>query len=124
MAFRDLPIKRKLATVILLTSFAVLGLTSSVLLAYELYSYKQTTRRSFSTVGQIIADSSTAVLIYDDRKLAAEILSGFRAEPEITAAALYDKKGKLYVGYPADQALDAFPDRPGPDGIKFAPHHV
>jgi len=124
MAFRDLPIKRKLASVILLTSAAVLGLTSSVLLAYELYSYKQTTRRSFSTISQIIADSSTAVLIYDDHKLAAEILSGFRAEPEIALAALYDKSGKLYVGYPSDQPAYAFPEHPGPDGIKFAPHHV
>ena len=124
MAFRDLPIKRKLASVILLTSAAVLGLTATVLLAYELYSYKQTTRRSFSTIGQIIADSSTAVLIYDDHKLAAEILSGFRAEPEIALAALYDKSGKLYVGYPADQPTADFPDHPGPDGIKFAPHHV
>jgi PAS domain S-box-containing protein len=124
MAFRDLPIKRKLEHVILLTSFAVLGLTSSVLLAYELYSYKQTTRRVFSTVGQIIAESSTAVLIYDDRNLAAEILSGFRAEPEVAVAALYDKEGKLYVGYPADRPVDEFPDQPGLDGIKFGPHQV
>ena len=124
MAFRDLPIKRKLAGVILLTSFVVLALTSSVLLAYELYSYKDTTRRTFSTVGQIIADSSTAVLIYDDRKLATKILSGFRAEPEVALAALYDRQGRLFVGYPAEVATDAFPDRPGPDGIKFALHHV
>jgi PAS domain S-box-containing protein len=124
MAFRDFPIKRKLAGVILLTSFAVLGLTSCALLGYELYSYKESTRRTMTTLGQIIADSSTAVLIYDDRKLAAEILSGFRAEPEIAAAALYDKQGRLYVGYPADLPATEFPVQPGIDGIKFAPHHV
>ena len=124
MAFRDFPIKRKLAGVILLTSFAVLGLTSCALLGYELYSYKESTRRTMTTLGQIIADSSTAVLIYDDRKLAAEILSGFRAEPEIAAAALYDKQGRLYVGYPADRPSTDFPVQPGLDGIRFAPHHV
>jgi PAS domain S-box-containing protein len=124
MAFRDFPIKRKLAGVILLTSFAVLGLTSCALLGYELYSYKESTRRTMTTLGQIIADSSTAVLIYDDRKLAAEILSGFRAEPEIAAAALYDKQGRLYVGYPADRPVTDFPVQPGLDGIRFAPHHV
>jgi PAS domain S-box-containing protein len=124
MSFRDLPIERKLAKVILLTSLAVLGLTSSVLLAYELYSYKQTTRRSFNTISKIIADSSTAVLIYDDKKLAAEILSGFRAEPEITAAALYDQNGQLYVSYPANGPLAQFPDHPGADGIEFGFHNV
>ena len=35
MAFRDLPIKRKLERVILLTSFAVLALMAAVLLMYE-----------------------------------------------------------------------------------------
>ncbi len=124
MAFRDFPIKRKLAGVILLTSFAVLALMAAVLLAYELYSYKQTTRRIFSTVGQIIAESSTDVLIRDDRQLAAEILSGFRAEPEIAVGALYNRKGVRFVSYPADVPTTEFPDQPGPDGIKFAPHHV
>lgn len=124
MAFRDLPINRKLARVVLLTSFAVLGLTSCFLLAYELYSYRQTTRRTLNTLGQIIADSSTAVLLYDDRKLASEILSGFRAEPEIASAALYDKQGRLYVGYPNDRTVEDFPSEPGIDGIHFGPHHV
>ncbi|HTO03983.1 MAG TPA: ATP-binding protein [Opitutus sp.] len=124
MAFRDLPIRRKLERVILLTSFAVLGLMAAVLLLYELFSYKRSTHRVFSTIAQIIADNSTAVLIYDDRKLAAEIMEGFRAEPEIVLAALYDRNGKLFVGYPADRAADAFPERPGADGIDFDLHEV
>ena len=86
MAFRDLPIKRKLERVILLTSFAVLGLMAAVLLLYELFSYKQSTRRVFSAIAQIIADNSTAVLIYDDRKLAAEIMAGRPPANEMTMA--------------------------------------
>ncbi len=85
MAFRDLPIKRKLVSVILLTSLAVLGFTSCVLLTYELYSYRQTTRRSLSTIAELIASNSTAVLIYDDQKLAAEILAGLRAGDRVVA---------------------------------------
>lgn len=119
MRFRDLPIKRKLVGVILLTSFVVLGLTSLMLLTYELYSYKQTTRRSLATIADIIASNSTAVLIYDDRKLAAEILEGLAAEPEIAAAAMYDGEGKLYAAYPKDEDTAALPARPGRDGIDF-----
>ena len=119
MRFRDLPIKRKLVGSIVLTTLAVLVLASIALLTYELYSYKQTTRRSLTTVAKIIAANSTAVLIYDDQKLAAEILSGLRAEREITAAALFDKNGQVYVSYPHDLSQSELPRRPGPDGIEF-----
>ncbi len=119
MAFRDLPIKRKLVGVILLTCLAVLGLTSVALMTYELYSYKQTTRRTLETIAELIAFNSTAVLIYDDQKLAAEILSGLRAEQEITSAALFDKNGLLYASYAATPKAAVFPLTPGPDGIVF-----
>ncbi|HWA87029.1 MAG TPA: PAS domain S-box protein, partial [Opitutus sp.] len=124
MHFRDLPIKRKLVGVIVLTSFAVLVLTSMVLLGYELFSYKRTTRRDLSTIADIIADNSTAVLIYDDEKLAAEILGALRAEPDISAAALFDKDGRLYVTYPAGRPIPTFPQAPGADGITFGLHDV
>lgn len=124
MRIRDLPIKRKLVGVMVLTSFAVLLLTSVVLLAYELYSYKQSTRRNLSTIAEIIASNSTAVLIYDDHKLAVEILAALRAEPEITAAALYDRQGHLYAMYPSTLAASAFPTTPQPDGIQFHPQEV
>ena len=124
MVFRDLPIKRKLRRVILFPSFAVLALMASVLLVYELFTYKRSTRRVFATVGQIVAENSSAVLIYDDHELAAKILAGIRAEPEIVLAALYDKKGKLFMSYPVGAAATSFPERPGKDGMKFALHHV
>ncbi len=124
MRFPDLPIKRKLVGVIVLTCMAVLGLTSCVLLAYELYSYKRTTERSLSTIADIIAANSSAVLIYDDEKLAAEILSGLRAEPEIAAAALYDRLGRRYVTYPANWPTGEFPVAPGRDGVQFKLRHI
>jgi len=119
MRFRDLPIKRKLVGVIVVTCAAVLGLTSVVLLTYELFHYKQTTRHSLTTIADLIAANSTAVLIYDDQKLATEILSGLRAEPEIVAAALYDRNGRLYVAYPSNIDREKLPTVPGRDGIEF-----
>jgi PAS domain S-box len=116
MRFRDLPIKRKLVGIIVLTSLAVLGLASIALLTYELYSYRDTTRRHLTTVAEIIAANSTAVLIYDDEKLAAEILSGLRAERVVTAAALFDKNGRRYVSFPDEAEI---PEEPGPDGLEF-----
>src|SRR5882757_4317384 len=102
MQFRDLPIKRQLVGGIFLTSLCVLTISCLVLLSYEIYSYKRTTTRSLSTIADIIAANSTAALVFDDPKIAAETLAGLRAEPEITAAALYDKSGKIYVTFPSN----------------------
>ena len=121
MRFRDLPIKRKLVGIIVLTSLSVLGLASLALLTYELYSYREMTRRHLATVAEIIAANSTAVLIYDDEKLAAEILSGLRAERVVNSAALFDKDGRVYVSFPQD--VEA-PAQPGPDGIVFRGREV
>jgi PAS domain S-box-containing protein len=117
MQFQDLPIKRKLVVVIFLTSFSVLTLMCIVLLSFEIYSYEQTTRRSLATMADIITANSAAVLIFDDQKMAREILGGLRAEPEVVAAALYKADGTLYATYPGSLGADLLPARPAPDGV-------
>ncbi|HEX2852373.1 MAG TPA: ATP-binding protein [Opitutaceae bacterium] len=119
MSLYDLPIKRKLAGFIFLTSFVVLVVSFLVLLSYETRSFKQRTTRTMDTIAGIIAANSTAALMYDDAKLAREILAGVRAEEEIVEAALFNKQGKLYATYPAGMARAEFPQAPGPDGTTF-----
>ena len=124
MRFRDLPIKGKLIGVIFLTSISVLVLTCLALLVYEIHSYKQTTSRSLATMAEIIAANSASALIFDDPKVAREILSGLRAEEEVTAAAIYDANGKIYATYPATLSPADFPATPEPDGTVFKPNDV
>ncbi|HEY1717872.1 MAG TPA: ATP-binding protein [Verrucomicrobiae bacterium] len=119
MPFKNPSLKRKLVGIIFLTSLSVLLLTCAMLFYYEIHSYRQTTARDLSTTADIIAANSAAILIFDDKNLAGQILSGLRADPEITAAAFFDKNGKLFARYPADSPASALPDSPGPDGIRF-----
>lgn len=119
MQFRDLPIKRQLVGGIFLTSLCVLTISCLVLLTYEIYNYKQAATRSLSTIADIISANSTAALVFDDPKLAGETLSGLRAEPEVTAAALYDTAGKLYVTYPSNVDAGSLPTAPAQDGVNF-----
>jgi len=119
MQFRDLPIKRQLVGGIFLTSLCVLTISCLVLLSYEIYSYKQSTTRNLSTIADIIAANSTAALVFDDPKLAAETLAGLRAEPEVVAGALYDNAGKLYVTYPTNLSSSDLPASPGASGVDF-----
>ncbi|MEO6567559.1 MAG: PAS domain S-box protein [Opitutaceae bacterium] len=124
MSLSHLPIKRKLAGFIFLTSFVVLLVSFLVLWSFETRSFKNRTLRSLETIGDIIAANSTAALIYDDGKLAREIVAGVRAEPEIIGAALYDKTGRLYLTYPDQVPRENFPATPGPDGSSFGMREV
>jgi PAS domain S-box-containing protein len=120
MPLRHLPIQRKLVWFVFLTTLTVLLGSNVALFIYESRSFQQATAQNLSTMAEIIASNSTAALIYDDPKLAQEIISGLKAEPDITAAALYDKQGKLYATYPAAEAKTAFPSAPGEIGGKFS----
>jgi signal transduction histidine kinase len=113
------PIQRKLMRVILLTSGAVLLLTCSIYFAYEYYTFKQSTVRQLTTLGQIISTNSTAALAFQSRDEAYEILAALKAEPHIVAAALYDKNGKLFVHYPANLSIASFPDSVRTSGYIF-----
>src|SRR6266487_1681448 len=119
MSLKNTPIRRKLMTIILLTSSAVLLLTCTAFFAYEFFTFRQGTVRQLSTLGEILAANSTAALAFQNQDDAKEILSAVKAERHIVAASLYDKDGKLFSKYPADLAVDALPATPEKDGYRF-----
>jgi PAS domain S-box-containing protein len=118
-AFHDIPIQRKLMTIILLISGAVLLLTCSAFFAYELLTFRQTTVRQLSTLGEVIATNSTAALAFQNQTDAEEILAAVKAERHIVAAGLYDDTGDLFAKYPEELPADAFPATPQSDGYRF-----
>ncbi len=124
MLLRDRPIRRKLTTIILLTSGAVLLLTCAAFFAYELLTFPQTAVRNLSTLGEIIAANSTAALAFKNQDDAKEILGALKAERHIVAAGLYDQEGKLFSKYPADLPAGALPTAPGNDGYRFERSHL
>src|SRR5467141_3055635 len=107
MAFKNTPIKRKLTTLFLLTSGAVVLLTCASYFAYEYVTFRQTIRGQLSTLGAVIAANSTAAVAFGNERDASEILAGLKAERHIVAAALYNREGKLLSRYPADVPVAA-----------------
>src|SRR3989454_7970124 len=118
------PIRRKLMTIILLTSGAVLLLTCAAFFAYEFLTFRQSTVRQLSTLGEIIAANSTAALAFDNQDDANEILTALKAEKHIVAAGLYDKNRKLFSKYPETMSAGAFPTAPEKDGYRFERSHL
>jgi len=124
VALKDTPIRRKLMTMVLLTSGVVLSLTCAAFIAYELLTFRQSMVRNVSTLGEVIAANSTAALAFENQEDAAEVLAAFKAEPHIVAASLYDTNGQLFAIYPASLPVGVFPAAPEQDGYRFEHSHL
>jgi len=118
--FRDTPIRRKLMTMILVTSGVVLLFTCAAFVSYELLTYRRTALQQLSTLGEIIAAESTGAVAFDNQRDATEILAALKAERHIVAACLYDTRGRVFARYPADAPDGAVPAAPAADGYRFA----
>src|SRR5215470_10377771 len=119
MAFKDLPIRRKLMTILLLITGATLTLTCLAFIGYEYVSFRTAATHNLATLGRIIANNSTAALAFDNREDAQQVLAALRAEPHVVAAGLYDAHGALFAHYAGPHAEGALPSAPGPDGYRF-----
>src|SRR5258708_35744063 len=69
--------------------------------------------------GHMLATVSTASLAFANEADAVEVLSAFKADPHMVAAALYNKDGRLFATYPAKVPRDSLPAAPQPDGYRF-----
>lgn len=120
MTFRDAPIRRKLMTILLGTSGAVLLLTCVAFIGSEYVTYPQGALQRLSTLGDIIATQSTAAVGFDNQGDATEILGALKAEKDIVAACLYDRQGRLFARYPANAPDSYFPAASRGEGYHVA----
>lgn len=119
--FEDMPIRRKLTLVIMLTSAIGLLLSGAIIIAYERGAYRQRMVEDAETLGKIIGDQSTAALLFHDSKTSQETLAALKGKHEIRAAAIYDADGKLFAAYTRrDLRLKASPNKPELSGYRFS----
>jgi len=119
MAFKDLPIRSKLMTILLSITGTALTLTCLAFIAYEYVSFRHLATNNLRTLGRIIATNSTAALAFDNRDDAGEVLAALKAEPRVVAAGLYDSHGALFARYPPGSAANTLPMVLGQDGYRF-----
>ncbi len=122
--FKDVPIQRKLMLLIFLTSVVAMLLMRATFFTYEFVTFRKATVRQLSTLGEVIANNSTAALAFQNQDDAREILTALTAERYIVAAALYSQDGKLFAAYPANLPIATLPAAPGADGYRFEPSHL
>ncbi|HYM80960.1 MAG TPA: PAS domain S-box protein [Candidatus Limnocylindria bacterium] len=117
-------IRHKLMTAFMLTSTAALLIMGSVFIAYETVSFRQGIVRGLSTRAAILAANSAAVSTFQNQDDARRLLDGLRTDPHMTAAALYDRDGRLFSSYSATTSNAPVPATPPPTGHRFEPGHL
>jgi signal transduction histidine kinase/ActR/RegA family two-component response regulator len=121
---RNVPIKRKLMFVIMVTSTCALLLMGSALITYELITFRRSLALNMNVLAQIIGSNSAAALAFRDPKNAQETLSALCADKQITAAAIYDGNGEIFARFPPSLPLSNFPAHPARRGHVFKDGHL
>ena len=118
-------IRRKLTAFVLLISCTVVGLTAAAFICYEILTFRSNMRESLSTLAEVLAANSSGSLAFSDVKDARQVLSALQTEPQIVSAALYEKEGKFFAGYPTNWPAQSFPaTMPKKRGYRFFRQHL
>ena len=118
-AYRNLPIKRKLMLIVMMTSGIALGLACLTFIAYESAELPQETAAELAILAQMTAANTTAPLSFEDRRAAEETLRALRADSHIIEACVYDRGGRVFAGYTQGGAASTFPKTPRRPGRYF-----
>jgi PAS domain S-box-containing protein len=119
-AFRNIPIRRKLTAIIMLTTSISLLIACAAIVAYDQVSVRKVMTRNLSAVARIIGANSTAAMAFGDQASAEEILSSLRAKPHVVSACIYSEHNTPFATYVrGDSAGDSKPPAVREDGTYF-----
>jgi len=119
-AFRDLSIKRKLTTIMMVISVTALLLSCASFIVYDQIFSRRAMVQELHSLAQIIGSNSTAAITFNDQSSANEILSALRARPHIISACLYSAEGQPFAFYKRPGVSEAsWPAKPPVDGSNF-----
>jgi signal transduction histidine kinase/ActR/RegA family two-component response regulator len=116
---QDMPVKRKLTLVILLTCSAVLLLACGVLAAYQMFDFQRTMVRNMTVLADVFAKNSRAAIQFQDAGSAQETLLALQTEPAVEGACLYDAEDGVFADYIRAGSTVQLPSAPEADGHRF-----
>lgn len=105
-------IRAKLTVIIVLTCAITLLLASTIIIAYDNYSYRTQKSGEISAQAGLLAARMIASLEFMDQKSAQEYLYPFANNPDVNAAAVYTSNGSLFATY---TRAGATPPPPSPE---------
>ena len=99
MTFRDLPIRQKLALLVISATVMALVLACTGFAIFERARFRAGAVTELATLADMLGANSAASLAFDDQNTAQEMLSALRTEPHVLAASLYSDRGVIFAEY-------------------------
>jgi len=116
---RNIPIRRKLTLVVLVSTTAALLVASAALFAFQVYTFRQNFMRDLAALSQVIAANSTAAITFQDADAAKEILAGLRVKQHIRNAFVVLPSGKIFTRFGDDFGSVPLSEYPAQTGFRF-----
>ncbi len=114
--FRKLSIRRKLVTMILVTSGIAVTLSSVSHFVNDYQTARRIAADELDNTAAIVLQSAYGALSFDDQKVASEALHSLQAIPEVRTACLYDEDSRLFTRFRRDESAMDCPLTAPPDG--------
>ncbi|MFH1214984.1 MAG: response regulator [Pseudomonadota bacterium] len=108
--FRDISIKAKFLILMSLAAVVALLFISSSLFIYEKRTARRFLSSQLSTMADVVAANSAPLIVAHDYVAVSETLRSLWLKPEIAAAVIYDRQGRVFSRY----------DRQGDDAPEVA----
>jgi PAS domain S-box-containing protein len=117
---RNVPIKRKLTIITMVTTTLALTLACVAFTIYDQVIVRRDLVRDLSSTAEMIGFNSASALSFDDPASAGETLESLAAHPHVIAACVYGRDGRVFATYRRPGAdADPFPAAPASDMAKF-----
>jgi two-component system, sensor histidine kinase and response regulator len=124
LRFRDLPIRRKLAGLIMTASAFAVILACVGFAIYERQRFHSDIAEELTTLADALGANTAASLAFNDQKTAREMMGALRTEDHVLGAGLYDIHGHMFAEYRrVDVAGFELPPS-SPDGAYFGPDTI
>jgi signal transduction histidine kinase/DNA-binding response OmpR family regulator/HPt (histidine-containing phosphotransfer) domain-containing protein len=105
---RDIPIRRKLTIITMLTSSAALLVACVSIVIYERAAFRKSMAEQLVILADMFDDNIAPGLAFDDPDSMSQTLRTLSADPHILAACVYDKAGIVVARYQRADLGDAF----------------
>jgi len=113
--WRNMPIRRKLLLIMMMTTGAALVLSGVGIVASDSILFRGYLERDITALARIIGDNCTGALAFDDPHAAGETLATLKARAHVEAACIYRTNGAQLASYLRPQHAGLCPATLSPD---------
>jgi two-component system sensor histidine kinase/response regulator len=112
-------IERKLRVILMVASGAALLLMAAGVVVLDLVTVRGELVANLTMQADMVAESSTAALAFQEENDAADILRTLRANPQVRAARTFDAQGRVFATYTRDLGEEGLPESVPAVGVVF-----